>query len=247
MYPACNAAWDVFDTWTTTGSDHLQRPRRGRSRRLEADRRTHPRSTGPAARHPRRRRALPAGRHRRGLHRRADGVAWSGIMTSRHDPRLGNPEWVDNWTVGEGLRMEFIDAQGQVWLCHEPVTEQRARALSLPDGASLALLGGLVADAAYFSRSPLADTDGPLDTMEVDGLRFSFVARPVGQRTRREAPTVLSIDKHHTMLYASGRRSTCSTSATAPSPRPHGALRTHAPDATANSTCRTVGRFAPQS
>jgi len=131
-------------------------------------------------------------------------MAWSGIMTSRHDPRLGNPEWVDNWTVGEGLRMEFIDAQGQVWLCHEPVTEQRARSLSLPDGASFSLFGGLVADAAYFSRSPLADTDGPLDTMQVDGLRFAFVARPVGNE-RVAGAAVLSIDKHHTMLYASGR------------------------------------------
>ena len=99
--------------------------------------------------------------------------------------------------------MEFIDAQGQVWLCHEPVTEQRARSLSLPDGASFSLFGGLVADAAYFSRSPRADTDGPLDTMQVDGLRFAFVARPVGNE-RVAGAAVLSIDKHHTMLYAVG-------------------------------------------
>jgi hypothetical protein len=43
-------------------------------------------------------------------------VAWSGIVTSpsnlRFDSRLGNPDWVDNWTVGSGLRMEFIDARG---------------------------------------------------------------------------------------------------------------------------------------
>ena len=100
--------------------------------------------------------------------------------------------------------MEFIDRRGQVWLCQEPVTEERARALSLPNGASLALLGGLVADAAYFSRSPLADGDGPLDTMEVDGLRFSFVARPLSNE-RLAGTAVLSIDKHHTMLYGSGR------------------------------------------
>ena len=153
----------------------------------------------------------------------------------RFDSRLGNPEWVDNWTVGAGLRMEFIDSNGQVWLCHEPVTQERARALSLPDGTSLSLLGGLVADAAYFSRSPLADADGPLDTTEVDGLRFSFVARPLAneriagasaERSDSEAPhaaelkrptgrdrrrsagppgtTVMSIDKDHTMLHASG-------------------------------------------
>ncbi len=135
-------------------------------------------------------------------------MAWSGVVSKPHDPRLdqrlGNPEWVDNWTVGEGLRMEFIDAQGQVWLCHEPVTEQRARSLSLPDGASFALFGGLVADTAYFSRSPLAEADGPLDTMEVDGLRFSFVARPIGNE-RVAGATLLSVDKRHAMLYGSGR------------------------------------------
>lgn len=122
----------------------------------------------------------------------------------RFDSRLGNPDWVDNWTVGSGLRMEFIDARGQVWLCQEPVTQERARSLSLPDGASFALLGGLVADVAYFSRSPLADVDGPLDTMTVGGLRFSFVARPLASE-RIAGATVLSVDKHHTMLYASGR------------------------------------------
>ena len=125
-------------------------------------------------------------------------------VSSRFDPRLGNPAWVGNWTVGTGLRMEFIDRSGQVWLCHEPVSQERARALSLPDGASLALPGGLVADAAHFSRSPLADVDGPLDTMEVDGLRFSFVARPLANERMARA-TVLSIDKHHTMLHASGQ------------------------------------------
>lgn len=120
------------------------------------------------------------------------------------DPRLGNPDWYDNWTVGPGLRMEIIDSDGRVWLCHEPVTKERARGLMLPDGASLALVGEAIADAAYFSRSPDAEIDGPLDTMEIDGLRFSFVARPAGQH-RVEGATVLSVDKHHTMLYAAGR------------------------------------------
>ena len=50
MYPACNAAWDVFDAVDETGADHLQRQGRGRPRRVEADRRAHPRRDGPAAR-----------------------------------------------------------------------------------------------------------------------------------------------------------------------------------------------------
>ena len=123
---------------------------------------------------------------------------------TRRNPRLGTPDWVDNWTVGSGLRMEFIDGLGQVWLCQEPVTQEQARDLALPDGASLVGVAGAVADTAYFGRSPGATVDGPLDAMEVDGLRFSFVGRVLASE-RVDGVTVLSIDKHHTMLYAAGR------------------------------------------
>ncbi len=130
-------------------------------------------------------------------------------MTGGFDPRLGEPDWSDNWTVGTGWRMEIIDSAGRVWLCHEPLTKDQARALVLPTGTSPALFGQAIADAAYFSRSPDADVDGPLDTMEVAGLRFSFVARPGGQRSAGqrsvEGATVLTVDKHHSLLYAAGR------------------------------------------
>ena len=125
-------------------------------------------------------------------------------MNAELDPRLGNPEWRDNWTVGSGLRMEVIDALSQVWLCQEPVTVEQAHGLALPDGASLFGPGQAVADLAYFRRSPGATADGRLDTMEIDGLRFSFVGRPVAVE-RVEDVTVMSIDKHHTMLYCAGR------------------------------------------
>jgi len=128
----------------------------------------------------------------------------TGDLEPRRNLRLGNPEWCDNWTVGSGLRMEFIDGLGRVWLCQEPISEERARSLSLPEGATLALLGGALADAAFFRRSPGATADGPLEVMEVDGMRFSFVARPMAHQ-RLASVTVMSIDKHHTMLYAAGR------------------------------------------
>lgn len=125
-------------------------------------------------------------------------------MSSDLDARLGNPGWVDNWTIGSGLRMEVIDQLGQVWLCQEPVTEELARSLVLPDGASLFGPGEAVADLAYFSRSPGVAVDGPLDTVEIDGLRFSFVGRTVANE-RVDSVTLLSVDKHHTMLYKAGR------------------------------------------
>ena len=40
--------------------------------------------------------------------------------------------------------------------------------------------------------------------MEIDDLRFSLVGRPVAVE-RVEDVTVMSIDKHHMMLYAAGR------------------------------------------
>jgi len=125
-------------------------------------------------------------------------------MSDRRDPRLGHPDWSDNWTVGPGFRMEIIDSDGRVWLCQDPVTKEQARNLALPEGASHALFVAPVADAAFFRRSPDADADGPLDAMELDGLRFSFVARQAGRR-QVEGATILSIDKHHSLLYAAGR------------------------------------------
>ena len=122
----------------------------------------------------------------------------------RLDSRLGNPDWVDNWTIGPGLRMEIIDRDRRVWLSQEPVTKEQAGGLSLPPDVAPALFGAVIADGAYFNRSPGATVDGPLEAREIDGLRFSFVARPVGQR-RLEGATLMSIDKHHTMLYAAGR------------------------------------------
>jgi len=131
-------------------------------------------------------------------------------MTLATDTRLGKPDWADNWTEGGGgLRVEIIDtATRAVWLCHAPVTYKRARSLPLPKGFSLSGIAHAVADLAYFGRSPGADTEGALDTIEVDGLRFAFVARPVGFDTITHDgvdTSVMTIDKHHTMLYAASR------------------------------------------
>lgn len=120
---------------------------------------------------------------------------------------IGNPDWSDNWTIGRGgLRMEIIDATTRdVWLCHEVVTTERARSLPLPEGFAVSGVAEAVADLAYFRRSPEATVDGPVDTMVVDGLLFARVARPIGREPEHVDLNVLSIDKHHTMLYVAGR------------------------------------------
>ncbi len=124
-----------------------------------------------------------------------------------HDPNagFGNPSWSDNWTHGFGLRLEIMQtATADVWLCQEPVDRETVRALTLPDGFAIAGLGEAVADHAYFDRSPDAEADGPLDVLEVDGLRFSRVARPAGHEEIGPV-MVFSVHKHHTMRYAAGR------------------------------------------
>ena len=118
---------------------------------------------------------------------------------------LGNTDWPDNWTLGEGLRIEVMESETRnVWLGQAAVTVEQARSLRLPEGFTLAGLAPAVADAAYFGRSPGAEVDGPLDVMEVDGLRFAFVARPVGHEPEITGATVMTVDKHHSMLYRAG-------------------------------------------
>lgn len=128
------------------------------------------------------------------------------MTTSARDARLGNPDWADNWTVGAGLRMEIMDEQtSDVWLGQEPISEAQALSLSLPSGFALSGLAGSVADLAWFSRSPGDECDGPLATMEVDGRRFARVARPLERDRTITDAIVLRVDKHHSVLFRSGR------------------------------------------
>jgi hypothetical protein len=124
---------------------------------------------------------------------------------------LGNPDWADNWTRGADLlRLEIAEpATMSVWLAQEAVTHERAAGLSLPEGFVFSGIGLSVADLAFFARSPGTASDGPLRTIEVDGLRFSFVARPGMPESPPGGSTgglvVLPVEKHHRVFYAAGR------------------------------------------
>lgn len=120
---------------------------------------------------------------------------------------LGNPVWSDNWTRGhDDLHGEVFDpATGLVWLAQEPMSRQRFDDLELPDGLVKTGIGLSVADAAYFRRSPGAAEDGPLETREIDGLRFSLVARPGAPDAPGPGVFVLPVHKHHRLLYAAGK------------------------------------------
>ena len=122
------------------------------------------------------------------------------------DARLGSPEWADNWTLGPGLRFELMEtATRRVFLCHDPVATAEVASFEAPDGFAHVLAGEAVADAAFFARSPGAAHDGPVDTLELGGRRFAFIAQPVGFDELASGATEMTIDKHHAMLYRAGR------------------------------------------
>jgi len=122
------------------------------------------------------------------------------------DPRLGNPDWADNWTLGGGLRFELMEkATRRVFIGQEEATASEIEAFEPPEGLSQALVGAARADMAFFARSPGSDHDGPVETMELGGRRFSYVARPLGLDTLASGAVEMRIDKYHSMLYRAGR------------------------------------------
>ena len=127
-------------------------------------------------------------------------------MTSSFEA-LGEVSYTDNWTHDRGgLLMEIMEPETKrVWLCQEPVTRDRYEALELPEGFVRSGIGGAVADVAYFRRSPGAKVDGPLATIDVDGLRFGYVARPGRPEPDHDEAMVLPVYKYHSMFFAAGR------------------------------------------
>lgn len=127
-------------------------------------------------------------------------------MPTPTDRLLGNPEWTDNWTLGrDALHGEVLDTStGQVWLAQAPMTVEQFEGLALPDGFLPTGIGQSVADAAYFRRSPDADRDGPVETMEIGGIRFARVARPGVPDAPLPGLFVLPVHKHHRLLYSAG-------------------------------------------
>ncbi len=122
------------------------------------------------------------------------------------DRRLGNPQWLDNWTVGSGLRFELMEtATRRVFLCQTEATAAEVESFEPPDGFGHALVGAARADMAFFARSPGANHDGPVETLELNGRRFSYVARPIGVDALASGAVDMTIDKHHAMLYRAGR------------------------------------------
>jgi hypothetical protein len=126
---------------------------------------------------------------------------------ARRAQALGEPAWTQNWTLGgRELFMEIMDsATKDVWLAQRPTTPERYDALEVPGGFVKSGMGRSAHDAAFFRRSPGAAFDGPLDTMDVDGVTFSRVARPGRFEPGFEGVVVLPVYKYHRVMFAAGR------------------------------------------
>ena len=107
------------------------------------------------------------------------------------------------------LHMEILNPRtADVWLCQEPLTMEDYRAFKPEAPFIKSGIGRSAMSFAYFLRSPGATEDGPLEQCEMGGRRFVRVARPIKFRglAPGQAPTKLSIDKHHVIGYAAGER-----------------------------------------
>lgn len=121
--------------------------------------------------------------------------------------QIGNSDWKPNWTVG-GLDW-FAEIRqnntGEVWLCQRPITMEVFAKLQLPEGFSRTGVGRAAHDAAYFRRSPGAEVDGPLETLEIDGWTFSRVAKPGMLESGFIDVIVLPVYKYHIVQFNAGR------------------------------------------
>jgi len=124
---------------------------------------------------------------------------------------MGNPEWSQNWVLdGLSIYGEIMDlATGNVWMCQQAFSAAEYDALTLPEGFIKSGAARASYDAAFFRRPPMAEVDGPLDTMDVDGRTFSLVAIPgqvdAGFDYATDGLLALEVNKHHSVMFSKGR------------------------------------------
>lgn len=107
------------------------------------------------------------------------------------------------------LHGEVLDgSQGNVWQTLEPISREDYNALPLEAGWVAVGIGTGNMDEHWFTRSPGAEEDGPMEEREIGGQRFVLCARPAGASTQpegREGPRLIPVQKHHGMRFGAGR------------------------------------------
>ncbi len=120
---------------------------------------------------------------------------------------LGLP--VENFHPTEpGLHMEILDTQTmQVWQVMANVKQEEYDALVVEDRYRKVGVGSLSAYCSFFRRSPDAERDGPMNTLEQGGYRWSNCAQPKGAPAfpaGPDGPRLMKVSKYHSIVYAAG-------------------------------------------
>ena len=111
-----------------------------------------------------------------------------------------------------GLHLEIIDTSSmQVWQTMADVTLEQYKALKVePPYREVGIGNGqarLSAHTSYFTRSPDAEQDGPMEKFEYGGLVWSNCARPADgpeHPAGPDGPVQMRVQKHHHIVYAAG-------------------------------------------
>jgi len=102
-------------------------------------------------------------------------------------------------------RCEIVEvATREVWQGYDPCTRAWYEALDPGEGFVKVGFGAGIMDRSWFRRSPDANVDGPVRTREFDTRPFFLCARAPAD-VDPGPPRRMMVDKHHTILFESGR------------------------------------------
>lgn len=125
---------------------------------------------------------------------------------------MGDISLQSNWhNLGGHACGEIMQlATRNTWLSHEPLTTEQYEHLKLPEGFVKSGYGTGAMDLAYFRRSPDAPSDGPIQSMQIEGHLFMYVARPEKiEKTPNgghyQGLKIIQVNKHHNLLFKAGR------------------------------------------
>lgn len=104
---------------------------------------------------------------------------------------------------------EVLDMEtGTVWQTALPISQSSYEAMVLPQSMVKLGIGVSVMDEHYFRRSPGAHEDGPVQSREIDDRLWIHCANPPTEGAEKPfdgGPLKLMVDKHHSLIFASGR------------------------------------------
>ena len=107
------------------------------------------------------------------------------------------------------LHGEVLDpSTGNVWQSLGPLSRRDYESLPIDSSWIRVGIGTGAMDEHWFARSPGADSDGPMEQLEIGRHRFGLCARPQSAPIRAHGsggPMQLLVEKHHVLRFAAER------------------------------------------